>query len=69
MSSTCKGCGAKVRWVKTANGNRMPLDVEPVAKNVMVEFMGAYVLAKEAYTSHFATCPKADELRGKKRGN
>ena len=65
MSSICKGCGAKVRWVKTANGNRMPLDLEPVATNVMVEFMGSFVLAPKAFVSHFATCPQADKFRGK----
>lgn len=26
----CQGCGAEVLWVKTAAGNKMPIDAEPV---------------------------------------
>lgn len=28
--SSCRSCGAEVRWAHTANGRAMPLDAEPV---------------------------------------
>lgn len=33
MSSVgrCRSCKARIRWCVTANGKRMPVDVEPVA--------------------------------------
>ncbi len=65
--SRCEACNAKIKWVKTTNGKRMPLDVDPVATNVMIEFMGTYSLVKEAFVSHFATCSEPERFRGKKR--
>lgn len=29
--ATCKGCGAKILWVKTAEGNNMPCDPELIS--------------------------------------
>lgn len=29
--STCRSCGAKIKWIKTAAGKNMPVDPEPVS--------------------------------------
>ena len=29
-STTCRGCGAEVIWIRTAAGMKMPVDAEPV---------------------------------------
>jgi hypothetical protein len=52
--SRCRGCGASIEWWITPEGGRMPLDMMPEANTPV--------------TSHFATCPKADEFRKKKAG-
>ena len=36
----CRGCGADILWVKTASGQKMPLDAEPVWVNVRTEDKG-----------------------------
>ena len=56
--SICKGCGANIQWVKTAKGKIMPCNL---AKVVIVTKDGKVV---SGFTSHFATCPKADKFRG-----
>jgi hypothetical protein len=47
--TTCRSCGAKVEWVETANGKKMPMDLEPDAEGNRI--------------SHFATCPQANDWR------
>lgn len=70
--STCRSCGAPIRWVKTAKGRSMPIDSEPVANgNVIIDSSGNAVVVGSAnvipdtdrFTSHFTTCPQADEWR------
>lgn len=75
--SSCRSCGAPVRWVETTSGRRMPLDPTPNAKgNVYLEpgvptatvFGNLQADARKAlagrlYLSHFATCPDADDHR------
>jgi len=79
MSSYCRSCGARLLWVETVNGRRMPLDWYPDAHGQMVstgqtadDGTPVYkVLAHGTepapglarHTSHFATCPQADEWR------
>lgn len=79
MSSRCRSCQAEVRWVKTAAGKWMPLDVEPSAEgNVQLCMVGgeeiAAVLGGEfraaaqleqipLYVSHFASCPHGKQWR------
>lgn len=79
--STCKSCGAEIRWVKTMAGKNMPMDTEPTKGFVIVHAGdggwklegdgGGYSHSEatarqvEVYTSHFATCPNADEHRKK----
>lgn len=34
-SSTCRGCGAEIVWIKTVSGKSMPCDASPVYYNMM----------------------------------
>jgi len=71
--NVCRSCKAPIRWARTAAGRNIPLDAAPVAHgNVELDDQGiATVLAATAawdgvtprYTSHFATCPDADQHR------
>lgn len=73
--STCRSCGAEIRWVRSATtGKPMPLDPEKV-KGGNVEVIvklgeteeTAKILWRDpervAYVSHFATCPNAAKHR------
>lgn len=67
--STCRGCGAKVVWIITPAGKRMPLDYEPEGHALWVidpneegqETPRAF--PAHPRKSHFATCPKAEAFR------
>ena len=71
----CKSCEARILWVLTSKGSKMPLDPEPVADgNMVVEPGGTLrtVKKKDAnaipfetprYKSHFATCKFAASHR------
>lgn len=73
----CKSCGASIWWAFTKNGNRIPLDAQPVPDGNLVvslrEGSRTYVRhvadgevpAADRYVTHFATCPHA---RGHRRG-
>ncbi len=76
--SKCKSCGAVIVWAFTPRGKRIPVDAAPDATKgnlVLVPngFGHAMRLVASAvssadfgalhYTSHFATCPQADEHR------
>ena len=79
MSSRCRSCDAEVRWVKTAAGKWMPLDVEPSAEgNVQLCMVGGEEIATvlgagdraaaqleqiSLYVSHFVTCPHGKQWR------
>ena len=73
----CRACGARLLWVRTRGGKRMPLDENPDASgNVIVSKSGqvsVYKTAQEAYKAypdlhrfrpHHATCAQADAFRG-----
>jgi hypothetical protein len=67
--SRCKSCGAEIIWAVTTNGRRIPLDAEPEVDApglFRIEIggppPGAFAVRK-LYTSHFATCPNADQHR------
>lgn len=78
--SICKGCGAKIIWIETKSGNKMPCDPEPLSWDDVDE--GTLLVGEDGsvrrsvginrdndmawYVSHFATCSKADEFRSKK---
>ena len=75
--TTCKSCGAEIRYLKTAAGNTMPVDVEPVEDgNIIVHGENCTIITKAEvasrvelgdatprFKSHFATCPQATHWR------
>jgi hypothetical protein len=74
-TSHCKSCGAEIIWAKTKNGKAIPIDAEPCKDgnislyNEMAIVMDMREIAfydGPLYTSHFVTCPQADEYRSKK---
>jgi len=75
-TTACRSCGARIRWVFTDKGHRMPLDPEPdPTGNIVIREDGdAHVITKddvippqaERWISHFATCPEAARHRRRK---
>lgn len=76
MNSTCKSCGAAIRWVTMPSGKRMPLDAAPHpdghiaihSDGLRAAVLSTIELAEyrgrvDLYRSHFATCPQADRHR------
>ena len=71
----CRSCPASVVWAVTSQGKRMLVDRDPVAGgNVELVWHGPEVRARiilkaqrdgrdDLRTSHFVTCPNADEWR------
>ncbi len=56
---TCKQCGARLLWVDTQNGKRIPLDHD--AERLYVLDSGSFPMVakqRKAYTCHFDTCKK-----------
>lgn len=62
----CRSCSARVLWVSTPDGKRMPLDADPVRRIVIDAAQGETMVGRvrNVYTSHFETCPHADRWRG-----
>lgn len=81
MATTCRSCGAPIRWALTEKGKRMPLNVpaDPAGTVIITgtngtEYTCAVVRTNavpgERWTSHYATCPQAQQWRKqKKQGN
>jgi len=72
MSDHCRSCGRPVLWAVTGNGRRMPIDPTPRADGNLVLDYGTpnrvHVDPHSSgprHTSHFATCPHADQHRRK----
>lgn len=78
--SACRSCGAPIIWARTPSGRTIPIDRQPTDDgNVRVTYDGhkahAQVVGKPdlftadepRHTSHFATCPNADQHRKKDR--
>lgn len=55
----CRACNAKIIWFKTDAGKNMPVDADTVEPD-------DEALDLSRHTSHFATCPKADQFRRKR---
>jgi hypothetical protein len=56
-SVPCGSCGARIVFLRTQSGSRMPVDAETVtAGDTQYE-------AKAGHVSHFKTCPNADQHR------
>jgi hypothetical protein len=69
---TCRSCGARVLWVETVNGKRMPLDELPnpagkflldESKNPPLAIFAPLGADGARFISHFATCPSAEQHR------
>lgn len=77
MTSKCRSCGADIYWIKMKSGKSMPCDVKPILYSqnpegdlTLVTPDGRVIRGFEdltqkeiGYTSHFATCPNADQHR------
>ena len=62
--SFCKGCGVEVGWGVTSKDKKVPLDLPP-EKRYIEGRSGKYIVV-DTFTSHFATCPQADQFRKEK---
>lgn len=69
MSTTCKSCGAPIRWARTA-GSGKPIPLNEARTVVLRELPGQtagdgtpIVETVVGHQSHFATCPQAAEHR------
>ncbi len=70
---TCRSCKALVVWALTREGNRIPVNPNPVANgNLRLEQRGAVLVAEVAdlfsppgdrYATHFVDCPDAKTWR------
>lgn len=79
MSSRCGSCDAQILWVVSESGKAVPLDLAPDPTGRVVietpddprEAAVGRVLKKgeettePRFTSHFATCPDAEQHRRK----
>ncbi|MFA5405617.1 MAG: hypothetical protein WC358_11855, partial [Ignavibacteria bacterium] len=51
----CKWCDAEIKWLKTRAGKNMPINYET--------YTGELEYDHTKHTSHFATCPKAKQVK------
>jgi hypothetical protein len=72
MSDICRGCPAKIFWVKTDAGKMMPVDAEPTTTS-----SDAYVLygpdgkrvtgppgsSRTGHVPHWSTCPVREQFK------
>lgn len=63
-----EGCGARIKFVRTASGARMPVDAQPVVggewvilERTLVPFEQAPELPR--YRTHYATCTNPARFR------
>lgn len=82
-TTTCRGCGKPIAFIKTINGKSIPVDPEPLefipeaAYEKYVTEDGEVIRGGQAedsrqnvrtgYRSHFATCPCAEDFRKKRK--
>jgi hypothetical protein len=52
----CSSCRARIIWLKTERGKNMPVDADTVDPE-------DDIFDPEVHTSHFATCPNANQHR------
>ena len=55
-ASTCRGCGASIRWIQTVRGRPMPADAE------LVTIVTAKGYVVKGYMVHWASCPNRDQF-------
>lgn len=77
--STCRSCGATIRWAVTEKGKRIPLDADPSPRgNMRLGPDGTAInigsgtepslfseQGVDLFMPHHATCPSAGEWRRK----
>lgn len=69
MIRDCRSCLAKIVWMHTRSGKRMPIDAtQPVALAALSDPQATFEdlrdrLGADAVVSHFATCPNAARHR------
>ena len=76
MSASCGSCHAEIRWGRTKAGKPIPVDAEPVEDGNLAVRLDEGELRTRVVrlgdplepgewrgTSHFATCPNADQHR------
>lgn len=54
----CKSCGADIVWLVTKNKKMIPVDADTVVE-------GEEIFDSDTMTTHFETCPDADNWRKK----
>jgi hypothetical protein len=60
----CKSCEAEIVWVESEDGRRHPLNDRVLTVAIPVGDNPLVVRFVTARSSHFATCPQADQHRG-----
>jgi len=65
----CRGCGKTIKWATTKEGKWIPLDPQPPVFRMERDFDGTLIarLDRDAFVSHFSTCPKANQFSGLKK--
>lgn len=61
--TTCRSCGAPIRWAVTERGKKMPLNADADCKRASPS--GS--LQVDSFSVHFATCPNANAHRHDRR--
>ena len=76
--SKCRSCGAEIIWIELASGKYMPCDADKISYKQNFHFEKLTLITPEGkvtrgdfdpgsdligYTSHFATCPNANQHR------
>ena len=64
--SKCKGCGAKIKWIRTESGASMPLNAKPGRYYRKARTTPLNYFSEEGYQPHFVSCPDAKKFRRKK---
>lgn len=73
----CRSCDAPLIWATTEAGKKMPLDRTPDPQGIVLAYQDTfgtwhcrawtpgehYHPPEQQYSSHFATCPNADQHR------
>ena len=82
--TTCRACGAALRFIKMTTGKTMPVDAaavryipDPTGKDVLVMENGSTARGRITgdeggaigYISHFATCTNPDYFRKPRKGD
>lgn len=53
----CRGCGARIVFLETESGKKIPVEIDDKLKAADVVFQWG------RHTAHFANCPKASAFR------